>query len=136
MTSSSQYKLLLFFKRNPSLSPTGFKAYYEANHVPMVMDLAKDSKGLLRYTRRYLDHDGSDPELNNPFTVFGHPAPTIDFDIVNEVTFDSKANAQEFSRALYEVEENAKRLLDDENKLFVRNQMRGMLVEEIASIVE
>jgi hypothetical protein len=26
--------------------------------------------------------------------------------------------------------------LDDENKLFVRNQMRGMLVEEIASIVE
>jgi hypothetical protein len=134
MDLSPKYKLLLFFKRNPSLSPTEFKAYYEANHVPMVMDLAKDSKGLLRYTRRYLDHDGSDPSLNNPFTVFGNPAPTIDFDIVNEVTFDNKANAQEFAKALYGVEENAKKLLADENKLFIRNQMRGMIVEEIVSI--
>jgi hypothetical protein len=134
MDLSPKYKLLLFFKRNPSLSPTEFKAYYEANHVPMVMDLAKDSKGLLRYTRRYLDHDGSDPSLNNPFTVFGNPAPTIDFDIVNEVTFDNKASAQEFAKALYGVEENAKKLLADENKLFIRNQMRGMIVEEIVSI--
>ncbi|KAH7092167.1 hypothetical protein FB567DRAFT_588473 [Paraphoma chrysanthemicola] len=134
MDQSPKYKLLLFFKRNPSLSPTEFKAYYEANHVPMVMDLAKDSKGLLRYTRRYLDHDGSDPSLDNPFTVFGNPAPTIDFDIVNEVTFDNKANAREFAKALYGVEENAKKIIADETKLFIRSQMRGMLVEEIASI--
>jgi hypothetical protein len=134
MGSQPQYKLLLFFKRNPSLSTTEFKTYYEANHVPMVMDLAKDSKGLLRYTRRYLDHEGSQPALGNPFTVFGDPAPVIDFDIVNEVTFDSKENAQEFAKALYGVEENAKRLLADEHRLFIRNQMRGMLVEEIVSI--
>jgi hypothetical protein len=36
---------------------------------------------------------------------------------------------------MYKDEENAKTLLEDENRLFVRNQMRGMLVEEIVSIV-
>jgi hypothetical protein len=134
MSPSSQYKLLLFFKRNPSISAAEFKDHYEANHVPMVMNLAKNFQGLLRYTRRYIDHDGSDPALNNPFTVFGSPAPTIDFDVVNEVTFESKANAQEFASMMYAKKENAMKLLDDENKLFIRNQMRGMLVEEVASI--
>jgi hypothetical protein len=134
MPSEPLYKMLLFFKRNPELSPAEFKAYYEANHVPMVMDLAQNAKGLLRYTRRYLQHDASDPALGNPFTVFGTPAPTVDFDIVNEVTFESKAAAEEFARLMYGIEENRAKVLKDEEKLFVRNQMRGILVEELASI--
>ncbi|KAF2685878.1 hypothetical protein K458DRAFT_417070 [Lentithecium fluviatile CBS 122367] len=134
MVTPPKYKLLLFFKRNPSLSPSEFKAYYEANHVPMVMEIAKDCKGLVRYTRRYLLHEASDPELDLPFTVFGTPTPTVDFDIVNEVTFRSKEDAAEFARAMYGIEENAKKVLADESKLFIRNQMRGMLVEEIESI--
>lgn len=134
MSNPPQYKLLLFFKRNPNFSPAEFRTYYEANHVPMVMELAQNSPGLLRYTRRYLDHTASDPALGNPFTVFGTPVPTVDFDIVNEVTFRSKAEAREFARLLYEVEENKVKVVADENKLFIRNQMRGMLVEEIVSI--
>lgn len=134
MSNEPVYKMLLFFKRNPELSPAEFKAYYEANHVPMVMELAQDAKGLLRYTRRYLQHDESDPEFDNPFTVFGTPAPTIDFDIVNEVTFETKAAAAEFARLMYGIEENRARVLKDEGKLFIRSQMRGYLVEEIASI--
>jgi hypothetical protein len=101
----------------------------------MVMNIAKDFKGLLRYTRRYLNHDTSYSALNNPLTVFGTPVPTIDFDVVAEVTFDSKSSAQEFEKRMYKDEENAKTLLEDENRLFVRSQMRGMLVEEIVSIV-
>jgi hypothetical protein len=135
MDSAPQYKLLLFFKRNPSLSGTEFKVHYETNHVPMVMNIAKDFKGLLHYTRRYLNHDASDPALKNPLTVFGIPVPTIDFDVVAEVTFDSMSSAQEFEKRMYNDEENAKTLLEDENRLFVRSQMRGMLVEEIVSIV-
>lgn len=134
MGADSTYKLLLFFKRNPELSPSQFKAYYEANHVPMVMELAQNAKGLLRYTRRYLQHDASDPSLGNPFTVFGTPAPTVDFDIVNEVAFETKADATEFARLMYGIEENRERVLQDEEKLFVRSQMRGMLVEELVSI--
>ena len=116
------------------MSPSEFRSYYEANHVPMVMSLAQNATGLLRYTRRYLDHSASDPANNNPFTVFGTPAPTIDFDIVNEVTFESKASAEEFARLLYGVEENSTKLLKDETKLFLRDRMRGMIVEEIVSI--
>ncbi|KAI9719363.1 MAG: hypothetical protein M1828_006264 [Chrysothrix sp. TS-e1954] len=134
MTTPSQFKLLLFFKRNPSLSPSEFRSYYEANHVPMVMSLSASSRGLLKYTRRYLDHAGSDPSLNLPFTVFGEPVPTVNFDIVNEVTFESKEAAAEFARLLYGVEENRAKLVADEEKLFIRSEMRGMLVEEIASI--
>lgn len=128
-----QYKLLLFFKRNPALSPSAFRADYEAHHVPMVMQLAAQDTttgGLLRYTRRYLDHGASDPARGNPFTVFGAPAPVLDFDVVNEVTFRSRREAEEFARVLYGVEENAARLVADEERLFVRDQMRGMVVEE------
>ena len=108
--------------------------YYVQTHVPMVMEMAQTAKGLLRYTRRYLQHDASDPSLGNPFTVFGTPAPTIDFDIVNEVTFATKADAVEFARLMYEVETNRERVLRDEEILFVRNAMRGMLVEELVSV--
>jgi hypothetical protein len=128
----SKYTLLLFFKRNPSLPAADFKEYYERTHVPMVMEHARTSKGLLRYTRRYLDHEASDPALNNPFTVFGTPAPTLDFDIVNEVTFDSKENAQRYAEAFYGV--GGEQTVAEEEKLFVRTQMRGMVVEEVVSI--
>jgi hypothetical protein len=134
MIAQPKYTMLLFFKRNPSISLADFKEYYEGNHVPMVMQQAKLTPGLLRYTRRYLDHEESAPSLDNPFTVFGTPAPTLDFDIVNEVTFDTKAHAQQFAHALYGIEENAKRTLAEENLLFVRERMRGMIVEEIVSI--
>ncbi|PVH72170.1 hypothetical protein DL98DRAFT_596261 [Cadophora sp. DSE1049] len=95
MTTEPRYTMLLFFKRNPDLSPSEFRAYYEANHAPMVAEIAKTAKGLLCYTRRYINHEASDPALNNPFTVFGSPAPEIPYDMVNEVTFETKAHAAE-----------------------------------------
>ncbi|KAF3012245.1 hypothetical protein E8E14_011055 [Neopestalotiopsis sp. 37M] len=135
MSSETQYTMLLFFKRNPNLSPAEFKTYYEANHAPMVRDIAKDAKGLVTYKRRYLDHAASDPSLGNPFTVFGEPAAagTVPYDMVNEVTFATKADAAEFSRIMYEIEENRVKVLEDEDKLFVRGSMRGMIVETITS---
>ncbi|KAI5868235.1 EthD domain-containing protein [Durotheca rogersii] len=129
-----QYTLLLFFKRNPKLSPAEFRTYYEANHASLVMELAKTAKGLLRYTRRYLNHEASDPALGNPFTVFGEPVPTVPYDMVNEVTFQTKADAAEFSRLMYDIEANATRVLVDEDTLFVKGQMRGMIVDAVVSI--
>lgn len=98
------------------------------------MEVAKHAKGLLRYTRRYLDHEASDPALKSPFTTFGTPVPTIDFDMVNEVTFSSREEAQKFEQALYGIQENAQKAMADETALFDRNMMRGMIVEEIVSI--
>lgn len=39
---------LLFFKRNPNLSPVEFRAYYEKNHARMVREIAKTAKGYSR----------------------------------------------------------------------------------------
>ena len=133
MPGDSQYTMLLFFKRNPNLSPADFKEYYEANHVPMVLAIAQEAKGLLVYTRRYLDHEASDPSLENPFTVFGSPASSVPYDIVNEVTFETKESAAEFSRIMYDIAENRAKVLADEDKLFIRSQMRGMIVEAVVS---
>ncbi|KAK7990518.1 hypothetical protein PG990_014798 [Apiospora arundinis] len=133
MSTEPKYTMLLFFKRNPNLSPAEFRAYYEANHAPMVMEIAKEAKGLLTYTRRYLNHDASDPSLKNPFTTFEDPAAAVPYDIVNEVTFETREDAAEFSRIMYDVEENRAKVLDDENKLFLRSQMRGMIVDTVVS---
>lgn len=123
--------MLLFFKRNPDLSPAEFREYYEAQHASLVKEIAKTSKGLLTYKRRYLDHEASDPSLGNPFTVFYEPAPTVPYDMVNEVTFETKADAVEFARRMYEIEDTSKKVLNDETTLFVKSSMRGMIVEEV-----
>lgn len=133
MSTEQQYTMLLFFKRNPKLSPAEFREYYEANHVPMVVSIAKEAKGMLVYTRRYLDHDASAPKMNNPFTIFGSADATVPYDIVNEVTFATKENAEAFSRIMYDVEENREKVLKDEETLFLRNEMRGMLVQTVVS---
>ncbi|KAH6638667.1 EthD domain-containing protein [Truncatella angustata] len=132
MPSEPQYTMLLFFKRNPNLTPAEFREYYEANHAPMVLEIAKTAKGLVCYTRRYIQHDASDPSHGHPFTVFGQPAPTVPYDIVNEVTFQTREDAADFSRMMYETE-HATKVLEDENKLFIRDQMRGMIVETLVS---
>ena len=95
----------------------------------MVMEIAKTAKGLLSYTRHFLDHEASDPALGNPFMKYGEPVPTVPFDVVNKVIFETKAAAVEFSRLMYEVEENKEKVLEDENYLFIRSQMRGMVFD-------
>ncbi|KAL9087903.1 MAG: hypothetical protein Q9165_006465 [Trypethelium subeluteriae] len=135
MSKKPEYKLFLFFTRNPDLSPAEFRAYYEAKHVPLVMEVAKTASGLQRYKRHYIDH-ASSLDSGNPFTVFGAEVPPFDFDVVSEVVFQSKEQAEGFAKTMYSVEENAAGFVADENKLFIRNKMRGMVIEEIISSIE
>lgn len=132
ITTEPQYYFLLFLKRNPAISPAAFRAHYEAHHAPMVMEIAKTAKGLQSYTRHFLGHEASDPALGNPFMNYGEPVPTVPtvpFDVVNKVIFETKAAAGEFSRLMYEAEENKEKVLEDENYLFLRSQMRGMIFD-------
>lgn len=64
----------------------------------MVIEMAKTAKGLVAYTRRYLNHEASDPALGNPFTMFREPVPRVSFDVVIELTFETKEDAAEFER--------------------------------------
>lgn len=76
----------------------------------------------------------SDVTTGNPFVVFGDPAPEIHFDIVNVVAFQSKADAVELSRMMYEHKENSIVILKDEEYLFIRSQSRGVVVNKSVSI--
>jgi hypothetical protein len=140
MAGTSQYKMLFFFARNASLSPDEFKDYYENKHVPLILSLVdtmeahgidESSKPLL-YKRRYIDRDASNPASGNP-GMFDMGLPPFEYDVVTEIVFASKTAAADFVKVLYGIEENASRLLPDEDKLMDRSKMRGFVVEEHVS---
>ncbi|KAI9703035.1 MAG: hypothetical protein M1820_006026 [Bogoriella megaspora] len=131
MSTTAGYRLLMFFTRNPELSPSEFRSYYEANHAPLIMELANSAPGLLRYTRRYIDHESSLESTGNPFVMFDAGVPPFDFDVVSDVVFEGRQQAETFARTMYNLEDSVKeKILKDENKLFVRSKMRGMVVKE------
>ncbi|KAH6866265.1 hypothetical protein B0T10DRAFT_573684 [Thelonectria olida] len=134
MANEPTYSMLLYFKKNPKITHEEFKDYYENVHAPRIMEITQSAKGLIAYTRQYINHDHSDAATSNPFVAFGSPVPEIPFDIVNAVTFQTKADAVEFSRMMYEDEENSVKILKDENYLFVRSQSRGVVVDKSVSI--
>lgn len=138
--AAPQYKMLFFFARNPKLSPAEFKDYYENKHFPLLQSLVEtmpqhgidtSSKPLL-YKRRYIDHEASDPKAGNPGT-FGAHLPPIEFDVVMELVFQDKEKAGGFAKVLYGIEENAKKIVADEEVLFDRAKMRGVVVEEFGT---
>lgn len=132
MSTESQYSICLFFKRNPSFSPAEFRAYYENKHVPLVGEIVKGLKPTISNTRHYLDHEASDAALNNPFIgAFGDHELTVAYDVVTRVTFETKADALEYERVMYGIEENRVKIRADEDKLFLRDCSK--VVVEMAS---
>ncbi|WP_317930096.1 EthD domain-containing protein [Halioxenophilus sp. WMMB6] len=73
------YKILLFMKRKPGLTPTEFRDYYEQQHVPLC---SKYIKGLNRYLRRYLE------PLPNPETG---QCLEPEYDVITELWFNDEA---------------------------------------------
>lgn len=106
MANEHTYSMLLYFKKNPEITHEEFKSYYENIHAPRIVDITKSVNGFIAYTRHYINHEDSDAASGNPFVVFGNPVPEIPFDVVNAVTFQTKADAIEFSRMMYEHKEN------------------------------
>lgn len=72
------YKVMAFLARKPGISREEFRAYYEANHAPLVGRLAPR---MAAYRRNYLDFD----------EPFKRDEDQIGFDVVTEMEFEDRA---------------------------------------------
>src|ERR1700743_444113 len=111
------YKILLFMKRRPDISVEAFRDYYENHHVPLAL---KNSAGLKRYVRRYIDP--------KPHPETGDPGE-LPFDVITELWFDDEAI---FNGALRYITTKIMppEIVEDEKQLFDRSSFR------IATVVE
>lgn len=129
-----RYSMLLYFKKNPAITTEEFIDYYEKIHAPRLVGVTKQAPGFIAYTRHYVNHEESRLESGNPFLKFGATVPEIPFDVVNTITFETRADALEFSRVMYDIEENAVEILKDEHHMFSMDQSRGVVVNKSVSI--
>jgi hypothetical protein len=124
----STYRLLFFFARNANLSLPEFKQFYEATHAPRVSALTDDpSTRPLLYKRRYLDRGEASQK-----SAFGEGALVVpeEFDVVTELVFENKEQAERFKERLYGVEENREKMLEDEEYMLSSRKRGGAVVEE------
>ena len=76
-------KLIALISKQPQLSRQEFKAYYEANHAPLVASLLPM---IDRYTRSYLPDDPEMPEREG----------RANFDVLTELWFKDEADLEAF----------------------------------------
>ena len=114
------YSIILFARRNPSLSPSEFKAHYEGHHVPLLQRVG-GSKFPISHTRHYVDRSSS-PEAGTsppfyPATVLWGKQEDFDYDCVAQLTFENEEKFKVFMGALQEEPGKSERLKDEEYML-------------------
>ncbi|KQX23529.1 MULTISPECIES: EthD domain-containing protein [unclassified Sphingomonas] len=117
-------KLLCLLKRKAGMSAEAFRAYYEANHVPLITRLLPF---FTAYERNYRDarYDFAPAHVDDRFT-----GP--DFDVVTEISFASVEDYQRMLDALADpaIGEPIRR---DEEKFLDRGSLALYMVETLAS---
>ena len=111
------YKILLFMKRRPDISVEAFRDYYETRHAPLA---ARNSAGLRRYIRRYIDP--------KPHPETGDPGE-LSFDVITELWFEDEKTFNGTLRYLT-TKIMPGEIVEDEKQLFDRSSFR------IATVVE
>jgi hypothetical protein len=111
------YKIMLFMKRRTGMSVEAFRDYYENSHAPLC---AKNSSGMSRYIRRYID------PCPHPETG---PTDELPFDVITELWFEDEAV---FRVTLHYITTTIMpdEIVEDEKNLFDRTSFR------IATVVE
>lgn len=116
------YKILLFMKRRPGMSPQAFRDYYEAHHAPLAL---KHGAGMSRYIRRYLTAHPN-PETGE--------AGELPYDVITELWFEDEAafrgTVQYLSTSAMPDE-----IVEDEALLFDRPKLRMATVVECESVL-
>jgi hypothetical protein len=114
------YKMLLFLKRNPSMSVEEFQHEYEAVHAPFCAPLMK---GACRYVRRYTTFVGAPHAAD---------VTEMDFDVITECWFEDRAvfEATVASVAAHKMSED---IQPREAQMFDRPMIRVVTVEEFDS---
>lgn len=117
-------KLLCLLKRKTGMSAEEFRAYYEANHVPLITRLLPF---FTAYERNYRDerHDFAPAHVADRFT-----GP--DFDVVTEISF---ASAEDYRRMLDALADPAigEPIRRDEENFLDRGSLALYMVETLTS---
>src|SRR5271167_2220033 len=103
--SEPAYKILLFMKRRPGMTPEAFRAYYEDRHAPLCL---KYTSGVSRYIRRFLTPHAN-PESG--------ATEELQFDVITELWFHDEAifrGTVEYLRTAIMPDE----IIEDERQLF------------------
>jgi hypothetical protein len=74
---SIMFYVISFLSKRPDLTLSQFKDYYETQHVPLVLSLAKAPA---IYTRRFIDQT----------QPYDRAQPPIDFDVLTELAFNTE----------------------------------------------
>jgi uncharacterized protein (TIGR02118 family) len=82
-------KVMMLFKRKPGITLEQFREYYEKNHAPLAVRLLPYFKS---YTRKFVRHD-----MNYRSSSL---AGEVNFDVVTELTFESKDDYERMTKAL------------------------------------
>jgi hypothetical protein len=111
------YKILLFMKRRPGMSPEAFRDYYENHHVPLCLG---STRRMARYLRRYLE-----PQPNAETGLNAE----LPYDVITELWFEDeavyRATVQHLSTTVMSDE-----IVQDELQLFDRAKTRMATVVE------
>ncbi|MCK9468952.1 MAG: EthD domain-containing protein [Porticoccaceae bacterium] len=114
-------KMVGMLKRRPGLSVQAFRDYYESTHRKIGEKYLSGYAS--RYLRRYLT------PLANPLTG---EADEGEFDVILEIWYPDQA-AFDAANAQFTVEEIAREIAEDEERLFDRSRMRFFFVDESES---
>ncbi len=96
-------KLIMMFRRKPGTAPEQFREYYEKSHAPLAMRLMPYFQS---YQRNFVRHDLSyRPGLG----------AEIDFDVVTELTFASRADYDAMVAVLSDPALHQQIVADEEN---------------------
>jgi len=113
------YKIVALLTRKPGMSMADFIDYYENHHAVLARELLPEIQD---YRRKYVLNTGP-RSIDDP----------VNFDCILELTFNSEEDANAMYGRLADNPEVARRVAQDEEKLFDRSRIKTLIIEERVS---
>ncbi|MYM64747.1 EthD domain-containing protein [Pseudomaricurvus sp. HS19] len=118
-------KILCFFKRRPGMTRAEFRAYYEANHAPLI---EKMIPFYISYKRNFVE----DVQDYKPAHITNNTDDSDEFDVMTELTFSSRDMLDKMMHTLSNPEVGDV-IAADEANLFDRDSVTILIVDEVSS---
>lgn len=119
-------KVVAMFKRKAGLTPEQFREYYETRHSVLGMKLMPFFSD---YRRNYIRHD-----LGPQRSSAEENSARLDFDVVTEITFASRADYDAMLAALADPDIR-QQVIDDESNFMDRSATLSYMVDECVSTI-
>lgn len=119
-------KVVALFKRKAGLTPEQFREYYETRHSVLSMTLMPFFSD---YRRNYIRHD-----LGPQRSSAEAPKSSLDFDVITEITFVSRADYDAMLQALSDPDIR-RQVIDDESQFMDRSATLSYMVDECVSAI-